>query len=197
MAVLFYISGVVAILSTILMLTRMNVVHALLYLIVSLLAVGAVFYALGAPFIAALEVIIYAGAIMVLFVFVVMMLNLGEHAIEVERQWLTPGIWIGPVLLASILIIELVYLAVHGGGPSIGTAGIAPKQVGIVLFGPYLIGVELASMLLLAGVVGAYHLGRPKYEKPETSHGTDTHEGRVDSSGDFVLAWTDRSARKP
>ena len=92
------------------MITRLNVVHALLYLIVSLLGVAVVFYVLGAPFVAALEVIIYAGAIMVLFVFVVMMLNLGEHAAEREEQWLTPGIWIGPALLASILIFEVVYL---------------------------------------------------------------------------------------
>ena len=63
----------------------LNAVHALLYLIVSLLAVAVVFYVLGAPFVAALEVIIYAGAIMVLFVFVVMMLNLGEHAVSMEN----------------------------------------------------------------------------------------------------------------
>ena len=80
MKIVFYIAGAVAILSTALMLTRLNAVHALLYLIVSLLAVSVVFYTLGAPFVAALEVIIYAGAIMVLFVFVVMMLNLGEEA---------------------------------------------------------------------------------------------------------------------
>ena len=75
MELAFYIAGAVAVLSTILMLTRLNVVHALLYLIVSLLAVAVVFYVLGAPFVAALEVIIYAGAIMVLFVFVVMMMT--------------------------------------------------------------------------------------------------------------------------
>ena len=77
---MFYVAGAVAILSTALMITRLHAVHALLYLIVSLLAVSVVFYTLGAPFIAALEVIIYAGAIMVLFVFVVMLLNLGEQA---------------------------------------------------------------------------------------------------------------------
>ena len=64
---------------------QQNAVHALLYLIVSLLAVAVVFLALGAPFVAALEVIIYAGAIMVLFVFVMMMLNLGPRTVEQER----------------------------------------------------------------------------------------------------------------
>jgi NADH-quinone oxidoreductase subunit J len=138
-------------------------VHALLYLIVSLLAVAVVFYVLGAPFVAALEVIVYAGAIMVLFVFVVMMLNLGKHTVEAERQWLTPGIWTGPVLLSGVLLIQVVYLmrGVHAGG----TGSVDPKALGTALFGPYLIGVELASMLLLAGLVGAYHVGFRKSEK--------------------------------
>ena len=101
MELTFYVAGAVAVISTALMLTRLNVVHALLYLIVSLLGVAVVFYVLGAPFVAALEVIVYAGAIMVLFVFVVMMLNLGGHATGMERQWLTPGIWTGPVVLPA------------------------------------------------------------------------------------------------
>ena len=196
MELAFYIAGAVSVISTILMLTRLNVVHALLYLIVSLLGVAVVFYVLGAPFVAALEVIIYAGAIMVLFVFVVMMLNLGEHGVEMEKQWLTPGIWTGPVLLAGILIIEVLYL-VRSGTAGLGTGAVEPKEVGIALFGPYLIGVELASMLLLAGLVGAYHLGFRKAEKPEIQHGRDTHERRAAASGNPVLARTDQLARTP
>jgi NADH-quinone oxidoreductase subunit J len=161
MNVVFYLSSAIAIISTLLVITRLNGVHALLYLIVSLLAVALIFFTLGAPFLAALEVIIYAGAIMVLFVFVVMMLNLGPEAAQQESQWLSPGIWRGPALLAVILIGELVYMAVRGGGPlTAAGGGVAPKQVGMALFGPYLLGVELASLLLLAGLVGAYHLGR-------------------------------------
>jgi NADH-quinone oxidoreductase subunit J len=196
MELAFYIAGAVAVISTGLMLTRLNVVHALLYLIVSLLGVAVVFYVLGAPFVAALEVIVYAGAIMVLFVFVVMMLNLGAHEVEVEKQWLTPGIWIGPVVLSTILIIEVLYL-VRGGAAATGAVAIEPKQVGIALFGPYLIGVELASMLLLAGLVGAYHLGARETEKPEIQHDTNTDERRTVASGDLVLAGTDQSSRTP
>ena len=195
----FYIAGAVAVIATVLMLTRLNVVHALLYLIVSLLGVAVVFYVLGAPFVAALEVIVYAGAIMVLFVFVVMMLNLGAHAVEMEKQWLTPGIWIGPVLLASILIVEVVYL-VRGDTPGLGAGAVGPKEVGMALYGPYLIGVELASMLLLAGLVGAYHVGFRKAEKPEKKeiqHDADIHERRADAGGDLVLAGTDQPARTP
>ena len=87
MDAVFYLAAVIAILATVMVITRLNAVHALLYLIVSLLSVAVVFYTLGAPFIAALEVIIYAGAIMVLFVFVVMMLNLGKKRL----QWSTAG----------------------------------------------------------------------------------------------------------
>jgi NADH-quinone oxidoreductase subunit J len=197
MELAFYIAGAVAVLSTVLMLTRLHIVHALLYLIVSLLGVAVVFYLLGASFVAALEIIVYAGAIMVLFVFVVMMLNLGAAAAETEKHWLTPGIWVGPVVLATILIIEVLYV-VRGSAASLGAGGaVEPTQVGIALYGPYLIGVELASMLLLAGVVGAYHLGYRKIEKREIQHDADTHEGRAAAGGDLVLAGADRSARTP
>jgi len=194
MELIFYIAGGIAVVSTVIMLTRLNLVHALLYLIVSLLAVAVDFFVLGAPFAAALEAIVYAGAIMVLFLFVVMMLNIGKHGAETEREWLTPGIWTGPVTLASILIIEVAYLA-RGGSAPLSTSALGPKEVGIALFGPYIIGVELASMLMLAGLVGAYHLGYRKAEKPEIQHDADTHEGRADTSGDLVLAGADRATR--
>ncbi len=167
MEVVFYIAAIVAIASTILAITRLNAVHALLYLIVSLLSVAVVFFVIGAPFIAALEVIIYAGAIMVLFVFVIMMLNLGKKATEMERQWQRGSMWIGPSILALILIAEVAYMVAGPATAVYGSTAIEPKQVGILLFGPYLIGVELASMLLLGALVGAYHLGRRTPEKTE------------------------------
>ena len=158
MLITFYFAAAIAIVSTVLMITRLNAVHALLYLVVSLLAVATVFFILGAPFVAALEVIIYAGAIMVLFIFVMMMLNIGDLATRMERAWLSPRAWVGPAILAVLLVIEFGY--------TLGSAGraelvheTAPKEVALVLFGPYLLGVELVSMLLLAGIVGAYHLG--------------------------------------
>lgn len=159
MATVFYISAVIAIAATLLMLTRLNVVHALLYLVVSLLAVAVVFYTLGAPFAAALEIIIYAGAIMVLIVFTVMLLNLGEAAVRTEKEWLKPGMWVGPTILAVILVAEFVYLVTGGTEAGNVPPQIEPAAVGISLFETYLLGVELASMLLLGGLVGAYHLG--------------------------------------
>jgi NADH-quinone oxidoreductase subunit J len=190
----FYIAGAVAVVATAMMLTRLNLVHALLYLIVSFLAVAVDFFILGAPFIAALEAIVYAGAIMVLFLFVVMMLNLGKHTADVERQWLTPGIWYGPAILAGILMVEVVYLA-RGASAGVAATALAPKQIGMALFGPYIIGVELASMLLLAGLVGAYHLGFRKTRQPELQHDAHTDERRADTGGDLVLVGTDRSYR--
>jgi NADH-quinone oxidoreductase subunit J len=158
--ILFYLTSAVAVFATVMMLTRLNAVHGLLYLILSLLAVGVIFFLMGAYFAAVLEVIIYAGAIMVLFVFVIMMLNQGQTTTAQERVWLEPGIWLGPSFLALILLVELVVIIAHGGHIETGQV-VSAKQVGIALFGPYLIAVELASILLLAGLVGAYHLGRP------------------------------------
>ena len=158
---LFYISAAVAVLSTFMIITRRNAVHALLYLIVSLLAVALIFFSLGAPFVAALEVIIYAGAIMVLFVFVIMMLNLGSEAARQESLWLSRGTWIGPSVLVAVLALELIYVFTTDRARLYSASLVGPKQVGIALLGPYVLGVELASMLLLAGLIGAYHLGRP------------------------------------
>jgi NADH-quinone oxidoreductase subunit J len=165
MDAVFFIAAAVAIISTVMVITQLNAVHALLYLIVSLLAVALIFFRLGAPFIAALEVIIYAGAIMVLFVFVIMLLNLGHEAIIRESQWLNPRMWIGPAILAIILMAELVYLITRADPQQSAVVSIEPRQVGLALFGPYLLGVELAAMLLLAGLVGAYHLGRDIYQE--------------------------------
>jgi NADH-quinone oxidoreductase subunit J len=150
----FALSSLVAVAATVMVITRRNAVHALLYLIVSLLAVAVVMLLLGAVFVAALEVIIYAGAIMVLFVFVIMLIG-------PEDVVLRPRAWIGPGLLGAILLAELVWVLARGPlAVAQPTAEVTPKQVGIALFGPYVLGTEVAAFLLLAGLVGAYHLGR-------------------------------------
>jgi len=157
--VLFYIASAVALLATLFALTRTNASHALIYLIVSLLAVAVIFFLLGAPFAAALEVVIYAGAIMVLFVFVIMMLNLGEKGVERERARLHPSVWLVPAILSAILLAEMLFVLANQTSTTSGTM-VSAKQVGLTLFGPYVLAVEIASMLLLAGLVGAYHVGR-------------------------------------
>ncbi|MDR0235661.1 NADH-quinone oxidoreductase subunit J [Acinetobacter sp.] len=159
----FYLMALVAIVSTVRVVTNANPVHALLSLIVSLLAVAGIFLTIGAPFAAALEVIVYAGAIMVLFVFVVMMLNLGQHTVDQERKWLTSDAWAYPALMSFLIGLCLVWVlgsdyVPHGA--VLGTQVIGPKVVGQALFTHYLLLVEVAAMLLLAALVAAFHLGK-------------------------------------
>lgn len=161
MQIAFYLAALIAIVATFRVITHTNAVHALLYLIVSLLSVAVVFYALGAPFAAALEVIVYAGAIMVLFVFVVMMLNLGGQTAKQESHWLKPGIWAGPAVMSAALLLLLLFSFWHGEGPDAVDGGsLMAKEVGTLMFGPYLLAVELAAMLLLAALIAASHIGR-------------------------------------
>jgi NADH-quinone oxidoreductase subunit J len=175
MNTLFYIASAVALISTVMVVTGRNPVHALLYLIVSLLAVAVVFYLLGAPFIAALEVIIYAGAIMVLFIFVIMMINLGTAAERQEAAWLGIRTWLGPVLLTLVLAAEFAYVFLSSGMETLSPGTVSPERVGISLFSEYVLAVELSAVLLLAGIIGAYHVGRsPK----KTIHRFFREDGR-------------------
>src|SRR5258705_6158734 len=194
MVTLFYLAGIVAVIATLVAITQRHAVHALLYLVVSLLAVAVDFYVLGAVFVAALEVMIYAGAILGIFVFVVMMLNVARHAMEVEREWLRPRNWYGPSFLALILLCELVYCTVTSDSPPSLANAVSPKQVGVALFRTYWIGVELVSLLLTAGVVGACHLGQSEITREEKKNTSGTDAARVDSGGNLVHAGSRRTA---
>lgn len=157
----FYFSAGVAVAATLLVITNTRAVHALLYLVTSLLAISMCLFSLGAPFAGVLEIIVYAGAIMVLFVFVIMMLNLGTDSHLRERQWLNPRGWAGPGILSGLLLLQLLYVLFSA--PSSGAvsgATVDAQAVGVALFGPYILAVELAAMLLLAAMVTAFHIGR-------------------------------------
>ena len=162
MVLVFHIAAIIAIISTVFVITQTNAVHALLYLVVSLLSVAVVFFVLGAHFVAALEVVIYAGAIMVLFIFVVMMLNINRESSKEEEKLIKPTMWIGPGILTLILLGEFIFVLASGNNQIFRTQEVTAKQVGISLFSTYLLGVELAGMLLMAGIIGAYHLGKEK-----------------------------------
>ena len=97
---------------------------------------------------------------MVFFVFVIMMLSLGTRSAAMEKDWLAKESLLGPGLLVLILLSEIIALLLRGAPAAPAGSPVVPSQVGAALYGPYLLGVELASMLLLAGVVGAFHLGR-------------------------------------
>jgi NADH-quinone oxidoreductase subunit J len=161
MNTIFVIAALVAFIASILAITNRNAIHALLFLIVSLLAISVIFYIIGAPFIAALEVIVYAGAIMVLFIFVVMMLNVGNEK-ELEKKWQRRSMWVLPIILTAILMGVFIYAIKDIETPTMSRGTIGPREVGISLFTTYILGVEIAAIMLLAGIVGAYHLGRQK-----------------------------------
>ncbi|WP_404366253.1 NADH-quinone oxidoreductase subunit J [Marinobacter sp.] len=178
MEIAFYLSGLVSVAATLGVITGTSPVHAVLYLIISLLAVAMVFFSLGAPFAGMLEIIVYAGAIMVLFVFVVMMLNLGEETRAQERQWLQPGVWIGPSILSAILLgLLLVTMLAGEAGPVIRGDLLTAKSVATTLFGPWLLVVELAAMLLLAALVTASHVGRLGRQGESSGNGRHVSKG--------------------
>lgn len=158
MSQVFYIASALAVVAAFLTVTRSNALHAVLYLVLTLFALAIDFLALGAPFIAALEVVVYAGAIIVVILFVVMMVG-GTASSEQERRWLPPRTWVVPSLLAAALAGLTIVGLSEAGGQAVDAATIGPREVGAALFTTYVIGVELASILLLAGLVGAYHLG--------------------------------------
>ena len=158
----FYALAAVAIFASLRVVTLANPVHAILSMIVSLLAISGIFFVLGAPFAGALEIVVYAGAIMVLFVFVIMMLNLGMSNDEREERWLDAGTWAVPTGL-TIIIAVVLYAMIglnHNDAAMIGGTTISAKAVGTVLFTKYIMLVEVAALLLLAALVAAYHLGK-------------------------------------
>jgi NADH-quinone oxidoreductase subunit J len=159
---MFWPSAAVALASTVLAITRANPVHALLWFVVSLLAVAVIFFGLGAAFAAALEVIVYAGAIVVLFLFVVMMLSLDRAATLREKIWMARPVWLVPLAFVAALGAALGYEMFRTALPTVAGGAVPPEVVGLKLFSGDLVAVELASMLLLAGLVGAFHLGRAK-----------------------------------
>ena len=172
----FYLLAAIAIFASLRVITRANPVHALLNMIVTLLALSGIFFALGASFAGALEIIVYAGAIMVLFVFVVMMLNLGSQNTLEEKSWLTSSAWAVPAGLAFVvgLIMASLIGMQHGHEgmmPAwIGGEPVTAKMIGAKLFTEYLLLVEIAGFLLLAWLVAAYHLAKSALDDENDSH---------------------------
>jgi NADH-quinone oxidoreductase subunit J len=156
---IFYLVAALMIVSTAMAVTRNNLVHAVLYLVVSFFGSAALFFLLGAPLLAVLEVIIYAGAIMILFLFIVMMLK-----IDTSRSTRIPighlgaagaicGIYFGACIL-------LVYFSEPAAKEPMRAALVHPKDFGRHLFAQHWLAVEVVSLLLLIALIGALHLGR-------------------------------------
>ena len=168
---LFYLFGGVAVLASLLVVLRRNPMHSVLLLIVSFAALAALYITLGSPFAAVIQIIIYAGAIMVLFLFVVMLLNAHK---EDEDLAAAPKGAAGPLragaLLGVVLAVELVWALVKAGGTRDGAlaAGASPdvtalgdvRELGRLLFTDYAFAFEVTSILIIVAMVGAVVLAK-------------------------------------
>ncbi|MDD2735128.1 MAG: NADH-quinone oxidoreductase subunit J [Desulfuromonadaceae bacterium] len=154
---LFYILAVVTVIGTILAITEKHPVHAIVYLVTSFFSLATIFYLLAAPLVAMFEVIIYAGAVMVLFMFVIMMLDLGRSD-EARRPELKQ--WILPIILAGIILTSIGTIATGYAAAPHASGSLTIRDFAETLFRKYGVAVELVSMQLLFAVVGALYLGR-------------------------------------
>lgn len=167
----FYLFGLIAIVSSLVFVTRKSPVAAALWLVVAMFCIAAEYILLNAQFIGAMQIIVYAGAIMVVFLFVIMLLNLGKPSEIIDAR----GIW-GKLLAAFValaLVAEVGYIAIVGlpSEQYVVPAGhlehemIKYGAVGSVaksLYRDYALAFELTSILLLVAIVGAVIIGRRK-----------------------------------
>ena len=162
---IFYILAIVTGIATFMAITRRQALHAIVYLIISFFGTALLFYLLGAPFLALLEVIIYAGAIMVLFLFIIMMIQIrpsSQTRGAALKQWLPAIVLCG---IAFSLAAAMVF-ADPATPASLTPATADPGELGRFLFQQYWFPVEMASFLLLIALVGALYLGRGEEKSP-------------------------------
>ncbi len=167
-AFLFFIFATMLVASAILMVAHKNPVYNAVFLIVAFFSIAGLYFLLGAQFLSVVQIIVYAGAIMVLFLFVIMLLNLGSEArLPIGKPY---QIFFGGIF-ALILVIQLLLILSIGLGkfaslsetPRFGSV----ESLGLALFSKYVYPFEVASVLLLVGIVGAIILGRKKLPKEE------------------------------
>lgn len=157
-ALLFYTIAVLVLVATGLAVTRKNLVHAVIYLVISFFGSAALFYLMGAPLLAVLEVIIYAGAIMILFLFIIMMLKTEE----LQENLLPLGQWL-PAAGLSLVYLAVIVAAAFADPEALlplKTAVAAPVVFGHYLFQNHWLSIEIVSLLLLVVLFGILHLGQ-------------------------------------
>ena len=167
---IFYLVSALILTATGLAITRRNLVHAVVYLVISFFGSALLFYLLGAPLLAAFEVIIYAGAIMVLFLFIIMMLR-GEALAETfypGSQWLPAA---GMALLFLAVGILTVVWDPAGSGP-LQPAVATPARFGHYLFKQHWLAIEIISLLLLVALIGALLIAK-RIDRPANHRGED------------------------
>mgnify|MGYP001764775125 FL=1 len=159
----FYLFALLAIVSALLFVTRKNAVPAALWLVNVMFALAGLYVMLDAPFVGAIQVLVYAGAIMVVFVFVVMLLNLGRNEISDLRSLgarLGAGL-MGIALLANLLVAQRNKLPRVASAPALDNV---VEPVAASLFTDYLVAFELTSIVLLVAVVGAVLLAKKRVQ---------------------------------
>ncbi len=162
---LFYFFGAVAVIASLLVIAQRNPVYSVLLLIASFGALSGLYVLLDAPFAAAVQIIVYAGAIMVLFLFVVMLLNAPQEDTEQDERThplLRPGPMRFGAALAVALVAELVW-ALSRSGPSMAFPGSPVTSIGamgVSLFTDYAFQFEVTSVLILVAMVGAVLMAR-------------------------------------
>jgi NADH-quinone oxidoreductase subunit J len=159
-AFIFYALAAIILASTALAITRRNLVHAVVYLVFSFFGSAMMFYLFGAPLLAVLEVIIYAGAIMILFLFIIMMVKVeaSEERLFPIRQWLPIAMFGVIYLIVGAVIVS----SAPGNQVTLEIALAEPKAFGEYLFQRHWLVIEIISLLLLVALIGALHLGRKK-----------------------------------
>jgi NADH-quinone oxidoreductase subunit J len=163
MLVLFYIFATLAILAAISVVAQRTPIFSALSLIVVLCSLAVVYLLLGAEFIAVLQVIVYAGAIMVLFVFVIMLLNAGR---EVPSHRSRIAKWLGAPLVAAFLAGVLLAVWKQFSAGSVRPAAsidAGPAAVGHLLFRSYVLPFEVTSILILVAILGAVVLAKKEF----------------------------------
>jgi NADH-quinone oxidoreductase subunit J len=162
-SIIFYVLAAIILVTTGLAITRRNLVHVVVYLVFSFFGSAMMFYLFGAPLLAVLEVIIYAGAIMILFLFIIMMVKVeaSEEPLFPIQQWL-PIVLIGVVYL---IIGAGIVSSAPGSQVTLEIALAKPKAFGEYLFQRHWLVIEIVSLLLLIALVGALYLGHKKSEE--------------------------------
>jgi NADH-quinone oxidoreductase subunit J len=157
------LAAALALATSALAVTRPNAVHSLMCLVTSLLSLAATFFALGAGLAGVLMVLIYAGAIVVVFVFVVMTLDTSPEVLHLERATMRQTFGTAATIVVCVAAVFGLGLGTMSEAEPVA---VVVKQVGLLLFGPWAFAVELASFLLLAGLLGVRHLGWREERKP-------------------------------
>ena len=160
---IFYFFAALALVGGVMMITRKNAVHAAVYLVLTFVSVAAIYILLGAEFLFAVQVLVYAGGIMVLFLFVIMLVNLEEpRRFSGGRLRLVTSFVI--TLLLFGMLARLFGRTAQGAAPlAVAPQGEGNLQlVGALLFTDYLLPFEVVSVLLLVAMIGAIVLGRPR-----------------------------------